>query len=121
MFDCVLPTRSARTGSALTWRGRINMIGGVAACGLGLSLVGLVPIVGIFVTRWSLRTRWGISLATALVLATMSLAIPASGVLGLDLELLAVVGFYVVVFWYVVTVCGGLTIVERKRQFEPGP
>jgi queuine tRNA-ribosyltransferase len=25
MFDCVLPTRSARTGSALTWQGRLNL------------------------------------------------------------------------------------------------
>jgi queuine tRNA-ribosyltransferase len=25
MFDCVLPTRTARTGSALTWQGRLNM------------------------------------------------------------------------------------------------
>jgi queuine tRNA-ribosyltransferase len=25
MFDCVLPTRTARTGSALTWQGRINL------------------------------------------------------------------------------------------------
>jgi queuine tRNA-ribosyltransferase len=25
MFDCVLPTRTARTGSAITWRGRLNM------------------------------------------------------------------------------------------------
>ena len=25
MFDCVLPTRTARTGSALTWGGRINL------------------------------------------------------------------------------------------------
>jgi queuine tRNA-ribosyltransferase len=25
MFDCVLPTRTARTGSALTWSGRINL------------------------------------------------------------------------------------------------
>ena len=25
MFDCVLPTRTARTGSALTWAGRINL------------------------------------------------------------------------------------------------
>jgi queuine tRNA-ribosyltransferase len=25
MFDCVLPTRTARTGSALTWRGRLNL------------------------------------------------------------------------------------------------
>jgi queuine tRNA-ribosyltransferase len=25
MFDCVLPTRTARTGSALTWEGRLNM------------------------------------------------------------------------------------------------
>jgi queuine tRNA-ribosyltransferase len=25
MFDCVLPTRTARTGSALTWSGRLNM------------------------------------------------------------------------------------------------
>ena len=25
MFDCVLPTRTARTGSALTWAGRLNM------------------------------------------------------------------------------------------------
>ena len=25
MFDCVLPTRTARTGSALTWHGRLNM------------------------------------------------------------------------------------------------
>jgi len=25
MFDCVLPTRTARTGSALTWQGRLNV------------------------------------------------------------------------------------------------
>jgi queuine tRNA-ribosyltransferase len=25
MFDCVLPTRTARTGSALTWSGRLNL------------------------------------------------------------------------------------------------
>jgi queuine tRNA-ribosyltransferase len=25
MFDCVLPTRTARTGSALSWEGRLNM------------------------------------------------------------------------------------------------
>jgi queuine tRNA-ribosyltransferase len=25
MFDCVLPTRIARTGSALTWEGRLNL------------------------------------------------------------------------------------------------
>jgi queuine tRNA-ribosyltransferase len=25
MFDCVLPTRTARTGAALTWEGRLNM------------------------------------------------------------------------------------------------
>ena len=25
MFDCVLPTRVARTGSALTWDGRLNL------------------------------------------------------------------------------------------------
>jgi queuine tRNA-ribosyltransferase len=25
LFDCVLPTRTARTGSALTWEGRLNM------------------------------------------------------------------------------------------------
>jgi queuine tRNA-ribosyltransferase len=25
MFDCVLPTRTARTGSAITWHGRLNM------------------------------------------------------------------------------------------------
>jgi queuine tRNA-ribosyltransferase len=25
MFDCVLPTRNARTGSALTWEGQLNM------------------------------------------------------------------------------------------------
>jgi queuine tRNA-ribosyltransferase len=25
MFDCVLPTRNARTGTALTWEGRLNM------------------------------------------------------------------------------------------------
>lgn len=25
MFDCVLPTRNARNGQALTWRGRVNM------------------------------------------------------------------------------------------------
>ncbi len=25
MFDCVLPTRTARTGSAITWQGRLNM------------------------------------------------------------------------------------------------
>jgi queuine tRNA-ribosyltransferase len=25
MFDCVLPTRTARTGSALTWNGRLNL------------------------------------------------------------------------------------------------
>src|SRR5207237_4781424 len=25
MFDCVLPTRTARTGSALSWQGRLNL------------------------------------------------------------------------------------------------
>src|SRR5206468_91773 len=25
VFDCVLPTRTARTGSALTWEGRLNL------------------------------------------------------------------------------------------------
>jgi queuine tRNA-ribosyltransferase len=25
MFDCVLPTRTARTGSATTWHGRLNL------------------------------------------------------------------------------------------------
>jgi len=25
LFDCVLPTRTARTGSALTWGGRLNL------------------------------------------------------------------------------------------------
>jgi queuine tRNA-ribosyltransferase len=25
MFDCVLPTRTARTGSALSWEGRLNL------------------------------------------------------------------------------------------------
>ena len=25
MFDCVLPTRTARTGSAITWQGRLNL------------------------------------------------------------------------------------------------
>ena len=25
LFDCVLPTRTARTGSALTWAGRLNL------------------------------------------------------------------------------------------------
>jgi queuine tRNA-ribosyltransferase len=25
MFDCVLPTRNARNGQALTWRGRVNI------------------------------------------------------------------------------------------------
>ena len=25
MFDCVLPTRSGRTGLAFTWKGRINI------------------------------------------------------------------------------------------------
>ena len=25
MFDCVLPTRSGRTGTALTWEGRLNL------------------------------------------------------------------------------------------------
>ncbi len=25
MFDCVLPTRTARTGCALTWEGRLNL------------------------------------------------------------------------------------------------
>ena len=25
MFDCVLPTRNARTGSALTWEGQLNL------------------------------------------------------------------------------------------------
>src|SRR5471030_2247172 len=25
MFDCVLPTRTARTGSAMTWPGRLNL------------------------------------------------------------------------------------------------
>ena len=27
MFDCVLPTRNARTGSALTWEGQLNVKG----------------------------------------------------------------------------------------------
>jgi len=27
MFDCVLPTRNARTGSALTWEGQLNLKG----------------------------------------------------------------------------------------------
>jgi len=27
MFDCVLPTRNARTGSALTWEGQLNIKG----------------------------------------------------------------------------------------------
>ena len=27
MFDCVLPTRNARTGSALTWEGQLNLQG----------------------------------------------------------------------------------------------
>jgi queuine tRNA-ribosyltransferase len=31
MFDCVLPTRTARTGSALTWSGRLNMRNAVFA------------------------------------------------------------------------------------------
>ena len=26
MFDCVLPTRTARTGSALTWEGRLQRL-----------------------------------------------------------------------------------------------
>jgi queuine tRNA-ribosyltransferase len=28
MFDCVLPTRNARTGSALTWAGQLNIKAG---------------------------------------------------------------------------------------------
>jgi queuine tRNA-ribosyltransferase len=32
MFDCVLPTRTARTGSALTWEGRLNMRNARFAC-----------------------------------------------------------------------------------------
>lgn len=31
MFDCVLPTRTARTGSALTWEGRLNLRNAVHA------------------------------------------------------------------------------------------
>jgi queuine tRNA-ribosyltransferase len=31
MFDCVLPTRTARTGSALTWDGRLNLRNAVHA------------------------------------------------------------------------------------------
>src|SRR5436305_5182387 len=31
MFDCVLPTRNARTGSALTWEGQVNVKGARAA------------------------------------------------------------------------------------------
>lgn len=31
MFDCVLPTRTARTGSALTWEGRLNLRNAVYA------------------------------------------------------------------------------------------
>ena len=31
MFDCVLPTRTARTGSALTWEGRLNLRNAVFA------------------------------------------------------------------------------------------
>ena len=32
MFDCVLPTRTARTGSALTWEGRLNLRNARFAC-----------------------------------------------------------------------------------------
>jgi len=35
MFDCVLPTRLARTGSALTWSGRINLRNARYAADLG--------------------------------------------------------------------------------------
>ena len=48
----------------------------------------------------------------------MSLVVPASGIVGISLELQPVVGFFAVVFWYVVTVCGGLTLVEWWRPME---
>ena len=30
MFDCVLPTRSGRTGLAFTWQGKLNLKKGVS-------------------------------------------------------------------------------------------
>jgi queuine tRNA-ribosyltransferase len=35
MFDCVLPTRTARTGSAITWEGRLNLRNARYACDPG--------------------------------------------------------------------------------------
>ncbi len=56
MFDCVLPTRTARTGSALTWGGRINLRNARYAqdpdrskqtAAAPLALASLVPTSGI--------------------------------------------------------------------------
>jgi hypothetical protein len=93
-------------------------VGLFAAGGIGASLIGVVPLVGIFQLRWPLWTRWGIALGTAFVLTSISLVIPASGLFRINLQLQAVIGLYAVVFWYVVTVCAGLTLVEWRREFE---
>ena len=50
MFDCVLPTRTARTGSALTWEGRLNLRNASyrtdpRPLGPGLRLSGLRPVL----------------------------------------------------------------------------
>jgi hypothetical protein len=87
-------------------------IGLFFAAGLGLSLITLLPLVGIYQLRWSLHARWGLALAIAFVTTTISLVIPASGLIRVNVYPQAVIGLYSVVFWYVVTVCGGLTLRE---------
>ena len=93
-------------------------VGMFGAAGIGASLVGLCPLVGIFQLRWSLRGRWGTALGIAFLLTSISLVIPASGLFRLNLQPQAVIGLYAVVFWYAVTVCGGLTLVEWRRRIE---
>lgn len=97
---------------------QLLIIGLFGASGLGLSLIGLAPIVGIFQLRSPLPVRWGVALGIAFLLASVSLVIPASGLVGLNVEVQAVIGLYAVVFWYAVTVCGGLTLVEWRRHME---
>lgn len=94
------------------------MIGLISGSGLGLSLIGLIPLVGIFQIRWPLRTRWGLALGTAFLLASITLVIPATGYFGRGIDSRAIIGFYAVVLWYAVTVCGGLSLVEWRRQRE---
>lgn len=93
-------------------------VGLFSAGGFGAALIALVPLIGIFQLRWPLGTRWGLALGIAFLLTSISLVIPASGLFRMNLQVQAVIGLYAVVFWYVVTVCGGLTLVEWRRQFE---